>query len=62
MKNVIKLTILIAIVASACEEQMIPIPEAPEVAEGRVILIEDMTGVNCPPCQGAIVLLDGVID
>lgn len=62
MKNLIKIAVLIAVISTSCEEQMIPIPEAPQVAEGRVILIEDMTGVNCPPCQGAIVLLEGVIE
>jgi len=36
----------------SCEEQMIMIPPAPESA-GRVLLLEDYTGVNCVPCFGA---------
>jgi len=36
---------------------MIPTPEPPEPV-GRVMLIEDMTGVNCPPCHGAITLVE----
>lgn len=61
MKNLIKLSILLSVIAMSCEEQMIMIPEAPDATEGRVMLIEDMTGANCPPCHEAILLLDEFI-
>lgn len=46
----------------SCEEQMIPIPDRVIAAEGRVMLIEDMTGVSCVPCFGANIILDEVLE
>lgn len=62
MKDLIKISIVLAVFFVSCEEQMIPIPEAPEATEGRVMLIEDMTGVTCPPCALAIEVLDAAIE
>jgi len=57
------LIILISIIIlGGCEEQPIPIPQAPVSNTGRVILIEDYTGVNCVPCFGANVVLDAAVD
>ncbi len=62
MKDLIRISILVAILFVSCEEQMIPIPEAPDATEGRVMIIEEFTGVSCPPCALAIETLNAIID
>lgn len=42
--------LLISLLFLSCEEQPIPIPERPASTEGRIMLLEDITGVNCVPC------------
>ena len=54
--------IAIVLFLLSCEEQMIPIPEPPTPGEGRVLLIEDYTGVNCVPCYNANILVSAVIE
>ncbi len=61
MKILYKITLLVFIF-SACEEQMIPVPPPPEIAEGRVMLIEEMTGVGCVPCFGAAEILESFLE
>lgn len=60
MNKFISLVILLLLFTS-CEEQMIPIPDRVVAAQGRVMLIEDMTGVNCVPCFNANIILDNII-
>lgn len=54
------LLVLLVVFLCSCEEQMIPIPNPPQPT-GRVILIEDLTGVMCAPCHAAALLVDANI-
>jgi len=56
------LIFVVAMILLSCNEQPIAIPNAVIPAEGRVILIEDLTGVKCPPCHGASLFLDAQIE
>jgi len=47
--------ILGCILFSSCEEECIKIPDAIIPAEGRGVLVEELTGVSCPPCAAASV-------
>lgn len=49
MKNILILFSLV-ILFSACEEKMVVIPPPPPPPEGKVILVEELTGVRCPNC------------
>jgi len=58
----ISLSILfISLLLLSCEEQMIPIPDRPISADGRIMLIEDITGVSCVPCHLANVLTNQLL-
>ena len=59
--NVIIIAFLFSIVFVACEEQMIMIPDPPTPPGGRVMLLEDYTGVNCVPCFAANTFVEGVL-
>jgi len=61
MKNYIFVLCLICFTFFSCEEQMIPIPERPTSTEGRVMLIEDITGVSCVPCHNANVYVNNLL-
>lgn len=50
MKNLFYITFLSLIVISSCREQMVMIPEIDVIETERVILLEELTGVNCPNC------------
>lgn len=48
MKNLLRLTVLaVVMLAAACEEKPFPIPE---IKIDRRVLVEEVTGVNCPNC------------
>jgi hypothetical protein len=49
MKNILFLFGLI-IFFSACEEKMVVIPEFVPIQSGKVVLVEELTGVRCPNC------------
>ncbi|MDF1694420.1 MAG: Omp28-related outer membrane protein [Saprospiraceae bacterium] len=49
MKNILCLIGLI-IFFGACEEKMVVIPVFDPIQSGRVILVEELTGVRCPNC------------
>lgn len=59
--NLIFIAILFSILFASCEEQMIMIPDPPTPPEGRVMLLEDYTGVNCVPCFGANAFVESVL-
>lgn len=54
MKAIISILAVIFL-ATSCEEQMINIPPAQLPVEGRVVLMEELTGVSCPPCAAAAI-------
>lgn len=54
--------ILSILLLVSCEEQMIPIPDPVVPPEGRVVLIEELTGVECVPCFEASAVLRGILD
>ncbi len=47
------LLVLTSLLVISCEEQMIPLPERSLVPTGRVVLMEEFTGVRCGPCFDA---------
>jgi len=55
--------IIIAIGLSfvSCEEICTPIPPRVEAEAGRVIIIEELTGVECVPCAAAAAILEDII-
>ena len=54
--------VLVALLLNSCEEQPIPIPEPPSIADGRIMLLEDITGVSCVPCHNANVFIRNVLE
>ena len=46
----------------SCEEEMIMIPDFDIPDTGRVILVEELTGVNCPNCPAGSSQLEALID
>lgn len=61
MKNFLLASFVLSLILSSCEEQMIPIPERPAFTEGRVMLIEDVTGVKCVPCYNANIYITNLL-
>jgi hypothetical protein len=49
MKNLLYLLALIFMVSS-CEEKMVVIPEFEAIETGKVVFVEELTGVRCPNC------------
>ena len=49
MKNIIFLLVIIFITTS-CEEKMVIIPEFEPIETGKVVFVEELTGVRCPNC------------
>lgn len=49
MKNILILFSLVFLF-SACEEKMVVIPEFVAPETGKVVLVEELTGVRCPNC------------
>ncbi len=45
----------------SCEEQMVMIPEFPVPTGDRVVLIEELTGVDCPNCPKGSTILNNLI-
>lgn len=58
----ISLLILISLLITSCEEQMIPLPERSLVPTGRVVLMEEFTGVRCGPCYDASFVAKELVD
>lgn len=61
MKNLVLLSLFATLLIVACSEEMVMIPDAPVPSQGRVMLIEDYTGVDCVPCFAANAFLEGVL-
>jgi len=59
MHRVIIYSILILIAAS-CSEVPVVLPEKPSVTAGKVILVEDVTGVDCSNCPRAVRRLEEI--
>ncbi len=49
MKNLLYLLAIIFMVSS-CEEKMVVIPEFEAIETGKVVFVEELTGVRCPNC------------
>ena len=45
---------------ASCEEKMVVIPEQEIIESGKVILIEELTGVRCPNCPTGTEKLKGI--
>ena len=52
MKNILYLVVFTFILIS-CEEKMVVIPPIEIIETGKVIYVEDLTGVKCPNCPAA---------
>ena len=61
MRYIISIFFL-GILISSCEEQMIPIPERSLEPTGRVVLMEEFTGVRCGPCYDASFVAKEMVD
>jgi len=48
--------------AISCNEIPTPLPPPIVVEEGRVIMIEELTGVSCTPCAAASAILEEILD
>jgi len=59
MKNYIILGLLLCFFS--CEEQMVVIPDIPIPATDRIVLVEEMTGVDCPNCPKGSAILNSLI-
>jgi len=63
MRNNFVFTLLLtAVLFSACEEQMVIIPEFVDECSDKVILIEELTGVSCPNCPRGAAVLQEILD
>ena len=49
MKNIIYLLAVVFLMIS-CEEKMVVIPEFEPIVSGKVVYVEELTGVMCPNC------------
>ena len=49
MRNIV-IALFVIVLFASCEEKMVIIPEFTPVESGRVILVEELTGVRCPNC------------
>ncbi len=61
MKNIIILFSLI-IFCSACEERMVEIPVFVPPTTGKVVLVEELTGVKCPNCPAGSERLAAILE
>lgn len=52
MKNIIYLVVFTFILIS-CEEKLVVIPQIEIIETGKVVYVEDLTGVKCPNCPAA---------
>ncbi|MDX2134110.1 MAG: Omp28-related outer membrane protein [Saprospiraceae bacterium] len=58
MKNILLYTSLMLLGLAACEEKPVVIPDL--VVGDRVVLVEELTGVNCPNCPDGTKQLQGL--
>ncbi len=61
MKNSIIYLFGLLLVLYSCNEIETPIPGPIEVPDGRVIMIEELTGVSCTPCAAASAILNDIL-
>ncbi len=61
MKNILFLTAFIFLFTS-CEETMIMIPEITAPKTAKTVLIEDLTGVQCPNCPKGSAAIEQILD
>ena len=59
MKNILFLIGLVFLI-SACEERPVVIPEFEPIQSGRVVLVEELTGVRCPNCPAGSERLNSI--
>lgn len=61
MRNILFI-ILAVIFLQACEEKPVTIPEFQEIETGKVVLIEELTGVSCPNCPTGSKTVEAIAD
>jgi len=54
--------IITILLLSACREVMVVLPEPTPIETEKVVLIEELTGVDCPNCPAGAAQLAGLID
>lgn len=62
MKNIFCLAILSFILFSSCEEQMVMVPIFDPPVSDRVVLFEELTGVDCPNCPAGSAKFQELLD
>lgn len=55
-------TIIVVLIFSSCTEVMVMLPDPTIIDTNRVILIEELTGVDCPNCPSGAAKLAGLIE
>lgn len=61
MKNIIYLLVVVFLMVS-CEEKMVVIPEFVSIDTGKVVYVEELTGVMCPNCPAGSARLESIQD
>ena len=59
MKNIIYLLVVVFMMIS-CEEKMVVIPEFEPIDTGKVVYVEELTGVRCPNCPAGSARLESI--
>ncbi len=59
MKNIIYLLAVVFMMIS-CEEKMVIIPEFEPIDSGKVVYVEELTGVRCPNCPTGSARLESI--
>jgi len=60
--NKIALYIVLAFLTIGCTETPVTLPEKITPADGKVILLEDLTGVECANCPSATMIIDEIAE
>lgn len=61
MKNIL-LLFLVMMMFSSCEETMVMIPDNDPIVTEKTVLIEDLTGVQCPNCPKGTAAIDFILE
>ena len=62
MKKIFQLIVVVVLFSTACEEQPVEVPPFDPPNTGRVVIIEELTGVSCPNCPAGIAIINSILD
>ena len=61
MKQNILLLIAFLFIFTSCEETMVPIPDVKDFETDKTVLVEELTGVQCPNCPKGTAALEQIL-